>query len=197
MRIIIIILSTAIIAINPVLAATTVTLNVSTAVEEQLSLTFQVFKRDANGNVDGADLAPNIAFGQMEEDGNNGLKGTESYAVVLTANTSQRQYLITSDVSPLVSGAATLPNSMMLSPLVANDLSGNDVQGDTLDTTNRAGVGNNIDIYSSSSAGSSAIIELVYSLPGGDNPFPGAQQIPTDQPSGAYTTSITYTLTLT
>jgi len=188
----------------PAMAASTQTVNVSAVVENQLALSMQIRELDADGNPLNTDVAPNMSFGTLVNDGVNAMRGEKAYAVFLAANTSARPYGIKSDMNQLVSGTGVqLPNAMLLKIVQAfSPATNGDIDGDAFDGDPQAAIGSSKPIYTSNSTGNTAVIQLVYAIHGGNPPpggapFSGWEGIAPDQPGGTYSTSIVYTLTLT
>jgi len=185
-------------------AATTQTANVSATIDSQLALTMQIRQLDAGGNPTGADLAPNMNFGTLVNDGVNAQRSAVAYAVFLAANTSSRVYTVTSSMNQLTNGSGTpLPNATLLDIVQALSPATNaDIVGDAFNGNPQAAVGTNKLLYTSNPGGDTSVMQLVYAIHGGNAvgqpaPFPGWVAVAPDQAGGSYTTSILYTLTLT
>ena len=127
----------------------------------------------------------------------NALRG-KAFHVFLGANTSGRPYTITSSMNPMMNGATALPRALGVFPIQATTGDGSTSIGGTMASPQDA-VGTGKLLYTSTAAGPSGVLELVYGLSGGNAdaslPFPGWQPVPPGQLSGTYSSTITYTLT--
>ncbi len=181
----------------PAFAANTQTANVSASIADQLALTMQIRQLDGAGNPTGGDLAPNIPFGTLFNDGINAQRSENAYAVFLAANTSSRAYTIRSAMAQLNNGSGDLPNATLLDIVQAFSPADNsDISGDSFDPDAQEAIGANKLIYTSNGGGATAVIQLVYAIHGGPSPFAGWVGVAPDQQGGTYTTTIVYTLTL-
>lgn len=181
-------------------AATVQTANLTASVAADLSMSMAIFELDpVTGNPSGSDLAPNMAFGELVKDGNNAQRSSKAFAVFLSSTSSGRPYTVTADVPAVSSATHTLPNALLMKVIQATQ-NGGDIAGDSFNADAQAGVMNNQTIYTSSPAGNSSDLNVVYGISGGNadgtSPFPGWQPIPPDQPAGSYSTTATYTLVL-
>ncbi len=127
----------------------------------------------------------------------NALRG-KAFHVFLGANTSGRPYTITSTMAAMSNGATVLPRALGVFPIQATTGDGITTIGGTLASSQDA-VGTGKLLYTSTAAGPSGVLELVYGLSGGNadgsSPFTGWAPIPPGQLSGTYASTITYTLT--
>jgi len=128
----------------------------------------------------------------------NALRG-KAFHVFLGTNTSGRPYTITSSMNAMMSGATPLPRALGVTPIQATTGGTSPTSiGGTLASPQDA-VGTGKLLYTSTAAGPSGVIELVYGLSGGNAdlslPFPGWQPVPPGQASGTYSSTITFTLT--
>ncbi len=181
-------------------AATVQTVNMTASVSSDLALTMAIFELDpVTGNPSGANVAPNMAFGELVKDGNNAQRSSKAFALFLSSTSSGRPYLVNANVPPVSSATHTLPNALLMKVIQATQ-SGNDITGDSFNANAQSGVMNNQTIYTSSSTGNSSDLNVVYGISGGNadgtSPFPGWQPIAPDQPAGSYSTAATYTLVL-
>jgi hypothetical protein len=180
-------------------AALTQTANVTTSVASEVALTMTIFELDNAGNPVGANLAPNMAFGELLKNGTDAQRSAKSFAVFLGATTSGQPYTVKANVPAITSATHTLPNALLMKVIQATQ-SGADISGDSFNGANQAGVMTNQTIYTSSPAGNTALINLVYGIhggnPDGSAPFPGWVAVAPDQPAGNYSTTATYTLTV-
>jgi hypothetical protein len=130
----------------------------------------------------------------------NALRG-KAFHVFLGANTSSRQYQITSTMNALTGAGGTLPRALGVFPGVATSdgsgLPAGDIPGDALFSAQDA-VGANKVLYTSNPAGQGAVVDIIYGLSGGNAdltlPFPGWEPVPPGQAPGTYSTTVIYTL---
>jgi hypothetical protein len=181
-------------------AATVQTVNLTASVSSDLAMTMAIFELDpVTGNPSGSNLAPNMAFGELVKDGNNAQRSSKAFALFLSSTSSGRPYVVNANVPAVSSATHTLPSALLMKVIQATQ-NGNDIVGDSFNANAQSGVMNNQSIYTSSSAGSSSDLNVVYGISGGNadgtSPFPGWQPIPPDQPAGSYSTAATYTLVL-
>ena len=133
-------------------------------------------------------------------DGTPGALRGKAFHVWLGVNTSGRPYTITSTMAAMTNGATTLPPALGVFPgAAANNGATPPVAIGGTQVAAQDAVGTGKLLYTSSAAGPSGVIELVYGLSGGlaggALPFPTWQPIPPGQLSGTYTSTITFTLT--
>ncbi len=128
----------------------------------------------------------------------NALRG-KAFHVFLGCNTSGRPYTIMSSMNALMNGATPLPRALGVFPIQATTggVTPTSIGGTLASAQDAVGTGKLL--YTSTAAGPSGVIELVYGLSGGNadgsSPFTGWQPIPPGQLSGSYASTITFTLT--
>lgn len=176
----------------------TASVPVTASVDQVLTLDMTIVPENPDGTLSTTPVT-SMPY-TLVRDGSNALAGNVAYHVFLGANTSARPYFINSTVGNLVSGANTLPNAWGVFPVQATSDGTADITGDSL-AADQSAVGTDKRIYDSNTAGSGAVLELVYGISGGNAdgsaPFTGWQPIPPDQASGTYTASPALTFTLT
>ncbi len=190
---------------GPLNAATTQSAVISAVVDDQLSLDMTIVQ-EINGHINPTPLS-SMDFGTLLRSSDSSgrpfaLRGSTVFHVYLGANSGGRSYKVTSTMAPLVSSGVSLPNAAGVAPVAASpdgDPS-HDIPGDVLAPTQEA-VGTNKTLYTSNSFGDAAVLEFVYFISGGNAdgsaPFSGWQPIPPGQAGGTYSTSVTFTITLT
>lgn len=194
-----IVLAAAVSMSMPAFAATSHTVPVSASVGQVTELTMVVNERAAGTDLPINSPLAQMAYGQLVNNGFGALVSSKNFAVYLAANTSSREYNITSTMAALTSGANTLPPAMGMSVVSAKDASGNDISGDTVVALRNA-IMTSQEIYRSNTSGTGASVELWYGIAGyaagGAAPFTGFQPVLPDQASGSYSSTIQYTLNL-
>ena len=185
-------------------ADSTVNVDVRARVPEELELTHYIRYAPPGGDPygPGSGDATSIDFGTLSwNDINNIWVANEYFTVFLIANSSGRAYRIQQSSLGLASGGADLNNNLLMTPdYQENDELGGNPQGampagDSLGAADLA-FGINKAIYNGD-AGLSRIIRCYYGLATGAPGEPaGAEPIISDQLSGAYTGTITFSLVL-
>ncbi len=172
---------------------------VTADVAASLSMTVVVKELDTSGNPIGSDLGTAMNFGALVKDGLNAQWGTRAFGVFLSTNTSARPYTVAGTMPAPTSGTNTLPNATLLK-IIGATKAGADITGDSFNPSAQAAVMSNRIIYTSSTAGDSAVINLTYGISGansdGSAPFPGWVGIPPDFPGGDYSSTVSYSLVL-
>ncbi|GEM_PF-1425221 len=185
---------------------TTASTSITAAVDQVLSLAIAIHEETSPGPP--PVLGPAVTtmnhgtlIRSNDASGNpNALRG-KAFHVFLGVNSSGRPYTITSSLNPLMNGATALPRALGVFPIQATTGGTSPTSiGGTL-ASNQDAVGTGKLLYTSTAAGPSGVIELVYGLSGGNldgsSPFTGWQPVPPGQLSGTYGPStITYTLTV-
>ncbi len=180
--------------------ASTANVPVTAAVDSILVLDMAIAKENVNGTLGPATLT-SMPF-TMTRSGSNALGGDAAYHVFLGANTSGRNYNITSTLGNLTNAnGVILPDAMLLDGVSVTNGSGAAVPGGTFPAdTAQSAKGTDKAIYSNNQ-GRGAVIELVYGISGGNAngtpPFTGWQPVPPDQASGTYTAAPALKFTIT
>ncbi len=182
---------------------------ISTSVDTVTAFTVTVVPAttDANGNdiLGSPVVPPAMDFGPLVRDGENALRGGKNFHVFCGTNTSGNPYNITQNMSVLSNADGDLlPDSTLVAPVNASSAGdpadpAQNIPGDTLGSTQSALTPSKL-IYTSNPAGAGSVVEAVYAISGGNadgtDPFPGWDPIPPDQPSGSYSSNVTFTMTL-
>lgn len=126
----------------------------------------------------------------------------KAFHVFLGSNTSGKRYEITSDMSPMKSGANQLPDALGVFPAQAHrgDPAQTDITGDDLLPGGpQSALGFSKVLYRSNPEGQASVVELVYALSGGNadgsKPFTTWTPVAPDQAAGTYVSTISFTLT--
>lgn len=190
-------------SLNLCWAGSTASIGVQAQIPQQLELSYWIRYAPPGGDPygSGSGDATSINFGKLSWDDTNGIWVADKYyTVFLVARTSGRPYRIVQTCTGLVNGSYKLDDSFVVTPdYQANDeWSGGQPQGpmpsgDSLGTSGLAVATNKV-IYNGNS-GKTRIIRAYYGLATGEPGKPG-KPITGDQPSGTYTGTVTFTVTL-
>ena len=193
---------TAMVCVAPAQAATSVQgpFTVSAAVASALSLTVVMKQNDFNGAT-----VTSMNFGNLVNIGTGTLRssatsttGTGAVDVFLSANSQGLAYSITQTGSPMSNGSSTLPAGACIVKPVYAAADNNNVAmpaGASLGTGGTFTSASSKLLYQSElGAAQARTIQAIYSIT--DDPAAGATSgVPTSQPSGTYSSTVTYTLT--
>lgn len=176
-------------------AATTQNVTMGASVDSVLDMSIASYKLDAGGNPTGGDLGTSISFGQLVRDNvNNVMHGADAYTVYLSTNSSSRPYTIKATMAALSNGTTTLPPAMVCN-VVSAKAGVSDISGDSFPAGDQNAIMSNATIYTSNASGTAATVQVVYGI-SGSNAFTEWQPVLLDQPSGTYTSTLTYTIAL-
>ncbi len=187
------------------------TVQVSATVPANLAFNATIFELVPNGT-GGTDIGPQVSamnFGNLASNGTfdpdgpgpqppqpRALNSLKAFQVFFSLNAQGRPYQIKQTAASLRSGTNTIPNgAFIVTPLagIGGDPSKPLPSGVSVGTRGTAAASNKV-LFSSTGPGAS--LAATYGIT--DNPAQGATQpIPLDQPAGTYTTTVTFTATVT